>query len=109
MADPHPDSALADFLLARLDEDETIVEALEDDAQAKISSEAVRKYLEVWQPDRVLAELDAKRGIVAAWQAKHDTNPVVADALGWVLQAIASPYSEHPDFREEWLPWPATD
>jgi hypothetical protein len=53
-------------------------------------------------PARVLAEVDAKRRIIAECErtlAYEDHGHAVAE---FVLQGLALPYADHPDFREEW-------
>lgn len=51
-------------------------------------------------PARVVAECEAKRQIVKHW----------LDIEGWgnhdpyVLELLALPYVDHPDYREEWRP-----
>jgi hypothetical protein len=49
-------------------------------------------------PARVLAECEAKRRIVEmhAYQEEHFTPDE--------LRALALPYADHPDYREEWRP-----
>jgi len=57
-------------------------------------------------PSRVLAESEAKRRIVerAAAVLKFDPTDPVADLADEVLCLLASPYSDHEDFRAEWRP-----
>jgi len=102
---------LAEFLLARIADDEAAARVVmrEDErhpwgdrALSPVSVERipdeVRGYLggtwgehfARWDPARVLAECDAKRRIVTE--------------CGWVtvMQLLALPYADHPDFRDEW-------
>jgi hypothetical protein len=69
----------------------------------------------VVDPARVLAECAAKRRIVKDWQTwnhaalttDYHANPnpsAYAHALHRVLQNLALPYADHPDYREEWRP-----
>jgi hypothetical protein len=68
-------------------------------------------------PARVLAECEAKRRIVAMGQfsdspesavdfwlevGEGKTPPQPVGALVDVFRALALPYADHPDFREEW-------
>jgi len=83
---------LAEFLLARIAEDEAAYES------------AYVAYLDgfPFTPTRVLAECETKRRIVelcAYWQ-----RPV--DGLDGedILRLLALPYADHPDYREEWRP-----
>jgi hypothetical protein len=106
----------ADFLLARIAEDE---------AQAKLSvaHNAQNPNLRIpsdWieqVADRVLAECEAKRRIVEAALADFaaddakDPDPTTRSfnagaaffAHNAVL-ALALPYAAHPDYRDEWRP-----
>lgn len=70
-------------------------------------------YLVVAGPGRVLAEIDAKRRIIALHeQATADTQSsdylmsgpgrMVLVAFDPVLRLLALPYREHPDYRSEW-------
>lgn len=100
---------LTDFLLARLAEDEEV-------AQAAIGSDAEpASRASVWtslrsghpgvcdhgprgsvemQPARVLADVEAKRALIA-WDAEQPVDR-------GVLNILAKPYANHPDWREEW-------
>jgi hypothetical protein len=66
-----------------------------------------------WQPVRVLAECEAKRRIVqraqfAAEAGQSARTTGVEDAidltLDSVMELLALPYADHPDYREEWRP-----
>lgn len=63
------------------------------------------RYLTI-DPARVLAECEAKRRIVDAyqrWDANQDRSPDYwAAPMGDVLDALASVYADHPDYRPEW-------
>lgn len=87
-------SALTEFLLARIAEDEAwakhrdIVTFGCDDSRMS--------------PARVLADLEAKRRIVAQasfWEAEP-----VGRTLDYVARVLALPHADHPDYREEWKP-----
>jgi len=116
---------LTEFLLARIAEDE---------ASARESYEAVPPafgaygrlmlaaidYLIV-DPDRVLAECEAKRRIVE-WCSERDQvyigtfatdiprekdfvpGALVHQTDAITLRFLALPYADHPDYREEWKP-----
>ena len=102
---------LVDFLLARLAEDEAVArsamggqftltctdELVGDDALAALGwVEHAKRH----DPARVLAEVSAKRRIVElATSPEHQDwgSPMVN-----VLAALAIPYLNHPDCREEW-------
>ncbi|SFO54684.1 hypothetical protein SAMN05660359_04267 [Geodermatophilus obscurus] len=68
-------------------------------------------------PERVLAECDAKRQIVTAharWQdalsgtagddARRTERLVAWQTLGHVLRVMALPYADHSDYTPEWQP-----
>lgn len=110
---------LADFILARFGEDEAVAERA-----LKSTRTAVRSALSanpaaatvMAHPARVLAEVAAKRAILeyaaeaTGLDAQVDgefrigprdtaTDPYIGDLI---LRALAQPYSDHEDFREEW-------
>lgn len=62
-------------------------------------------------PARVLAECEAKRRIVEyaqEWRAAFNADRVGFDRMDalltstHMLELLAAPYSDHPDYREEW-------
>jgi hypothetical protein len=104
-------SDLADFLLARIAEDERIARDADPSpwtARKATSSTLVGsalvlgivaatdavhgEYLLRYQPSRVLAECESKRRLV---QQLDD---------GDLLRLMVPPYADHPDCREEWRP-----
>jgi hypothetical protein len=112
-------SELADFLLARIAEDEAVacgaqrsVDALP--AGATVFHRADLPHIARWNPARVLAECEAKRRIVgrlAAADRYAATGGVTTEyAEGYdhgILDAarfLALPYADHPDYRSEWTP-----
>jgi len=127
-------SALADFLLARIAEDEAMAVQLAQlwakvtDADRDGLDPGVREGMDSvfavadgapadGAPARLLAECDAKRRIVAEhdeWERSVSTTPgddparrerqTHRDALGTVLRLLAVPYAGHADYREEWRP-----
>jgi hypothetical protein len=95
---------LTDFLLARIAEDEARFRRVEFELS----------YINLF--DRLLAECEAKRRIVElrySWNLQAERNPEppfssifqtqvnTADAI---LRALALPYADHPDYRDEWQP-----
>ena len=94
---------LAAFLNARLDEDESRWRDLADLGE--------QGY---W--DFMLAEVDAKRRIIAKLEhyRQRADEPCTreegimyddhVDALTAVVQLLALPYANHPDYRPEWRP-----
>lgn len=87
---------LTKFILARIAEDEAIA-----NDHRYIWSTDVGEPLQ--KPSRVLAECEAKRGIMAecdGWDRELDQAGAVADT---VLRVLATIWADHPDYRpEEW-------
>jgi hypothetical protein len=101
----HP---LVAFLRARLDEDEAAAlraQALRDkldDAHRQIDR-GIRDGAEyAWReaavnPVRVLREVEAKRAILAQWEASPSDSPV----LTFALYSLAAVYRDHPDYDQD--------
>lgn len=89
---------IIDFLMARIDEDETTARESIDhgDAEAYVSPHHAR-----WWPARVLAECDAKRAMVA--ELARLSSEEHAD-ITRLAKLLVLPYADHPDYREEWRP-----
>lgn len=96
---------LADFLLARIAEDEAVVEGFhQGDGDPDF----------MWGPDRIRAECAAKREIVADYLAAADDSDGpekhakylagVEAGLYGAVQHLALPYADHSDYRQEWRP-----
>jgi hypothetical protein len=83
---------LIEFLLARITEQEIRCRTLLDTAEL---APAVRRALTV-----ALADCQAKRRIVEM-QSFHFPGE---DEPSWELLALAYTYSDHPDWRAEWMP-----
>jgi hypothetical protein len=111
-------TTLAEFLLARIAEDETEATRLAEYACPVCGSNQVhgcpglmgeaRHYSD---PRRVLAECEAKRRIVeraSFIESFHDQSGsfTIADLEydEHILPLLALPYADHPNFREEWRP-----
>jgi hypothetical protein len=105
--------ALTDFLLARIAEDEaaarhrdTVTFGAE---RRRVANEALH---DPFDPARVLAECEAKRRIVdyreqVASESAATGVPIFEaqlSAYDAALRALAVPYAEHPDYRDEWRP-----
>ena len=88
---------LTDFLLARIAEDEAVARSLTynwSDPQ-----ESLRR--------RFIADVEAKRRIVEEHdrhRGECDRDYQFGDQPCETLRALASVYSDHPDYREEWKP-----
>jgi hypothetical protein len=102
---------LVGFLCARLDEDERVARAVRGpDGAETVASHIVRNH-----PARVLAEVEAKRRILARHVLSPPSeNPELPwdnvadcqfDGEPWPCPDIldlALPYADHPDYRNGW-------
>jgi hypothetical protein len=118
---------LVEFLLARLADDELI--ALEvigamgsGDGPAPYVDERgrlvlgdvglaapVTAHMLRHSPNRVLAEVAAKRALIRRIESLELTGviAVVRDSVAgriWALRVLAAPFVDHPDFSGEWTP-----
>ena len=108
---------LTDFLLARIAEDEAQArEAITERDRinfVQYEPDVPDMSLTAWSdapvpgvlvgPERVLAECEAKRRIVAALRAEEAGEPHVEIwGLRMAAEALAFPYSNHPDYQQEW-------
>src|SRR4051812_45233684 len=117
MSDPAmPD--LAEFLLARIAETETIARAAmpAEGDWVTVTDGSGEEVILGLSGTRVLAECDAKRRIVELYLASREglaeeTDQVrrllaetIADSYVEVLKQLALLYADHRDYREEWRP-----
>jgi hypothetical protein len=111
-------SELVEFLRARLGEDEQAARMRrgtyprpEDGDWAWTNIKHAGSALIV-KADRVLREVEARRkmldelypevkGADESIEGEWNSNPYNADTL---LELLALPYADHPDYREEWKP-----
>lgn len=116
---------LAEFLLARIAEDEAEArrafsgQADPEDGWGQdgraitphvgvIHEDVQRDHVAKWHPVRVLAECEAKRQIVAIHDPlPNDPAPFCwnCDEESWpckTMIALALPYADHLDYRDEW-------
>jgi hypothetical protein len=110
-------SDLAEFLLARIAEDELWASQASPWATGSRDEGqpiAWKRHVWNWSPMRVLDECDAKRRIVEEHAGGGGSIcSVCADGM-WnleraslpcqTLRLLALPYADHPDYREEWKP-----
>jgi len=109
---------LAEFLLARIAEDETGARQAVGDGPASwtarpywftaslsadipgVTTDELHldhaQHIARWDPARVLAECEAKRRVVMFMSDEYHEPEV--------LGLLALPYADHPDYREEWRP-----
>jgi hypothetical protein len=93
---------------------------------ASVRNPRVQDHFARWQPARILAECEANRRVIELHtpyrvQTRNDglnwnyqrcatcTEPedLAVDESYWpckTIQALALPYNDHPDFRDEWRP-----
>ena len=120
--------AIAEFILARVGEEEEVAHALLDDEPAggAWDSPAAADHVAWWNPWRVQSACLARRLIV---RAHGHTGPQVVRAPGavpelvpatcetcrdadgqpatwpcYTLTVLASEWADHPDYRHEWRP-----
>lgn len=120
---------LADFLLARIAEDEAAATAAlasrtrprstppgrwiqstpgacvldgGPNSVARSATAGVIAHIARHDPARVLAECEAKRRIVG--QVERNVRDVTGGWLDRILHLLALPYADHPDYRDEWRP-----
>ncbi|RSS59771.1 DUF6221 family protein [Streptomyces sp. WAC01280] len=65
--------------------------------------DAFDAYLQDIQPARVLAEVDAKRRILTAYE-NYDNDAPELDVPESVLRMLALSYADHPDYKGAWRP-----
>lgn len=122
---------LVEFLTARLDEDEHAARAatpgpwaVDDESYAEavraedvavvaggrwggeasvFESTADALHIARHDPARVLAEVDAKRQLLA-WVLRWPMRPHPPSSVDGVLELLALPYADHPDYDEAWRP-----
>lgn len=122
---------LAEFLLARIAEDEAAARGaggltwsagagifythtVEDSERQPViydegaPTEAQADHIAAWSPARVLIECEAKRQLIELAQGlvylREIGDPVAPSTpVGQdILEILAVPYADHPDYREEW-------
>ena len=117
-----PRGEITEFLLARYAEDEDAARAticrcggpactIENgwmglgEARARLEWDPLVEYAMRFTPARVVRDLESKRAIVedAAGMLHMFEGPYEAYAT-IMLRHLATAYSDHPDYREEWRP-----
>jgi hypothetical protein len=90
---------LIEFLLAQLDEDETTAGEYHHEECGTYSYNV--DPCDCAEPDRRLAEVKAKRAIIAGYEASYRESD---DYPGWegAMYAIAQPYAGREGWRDEW-------
>ena len=93
---------LIEWLRAQLNEDERLAQAAPGGVYLDdYASEAEGDFADAFDPARVLAEVEAKRAIIAGYEASHRESD---DYPGWegAMYAIAQPYAGRDGWRDEW-------
>jgi hypothetical protein len=96
------------FLLARIDEDETVVKKL---ARSHTRNGEPLPLDAPQSLDRMRAECTAKRNLIGTIQQllvlrDQPQEKPVRDAAAHMLHDLARPYSEHSGYRKQWLAGP---
>ena len=96
---------LADFLLARIAEDEARIKHWMKCRRPSGGPCSCTGNLRRFN-DRRHAECEAKRRIVERWKVLRLTPWATVEmrTLEYVMEWLALPYENHPDYREEWKP-----
>lgn len=106
---------IADFIRARLDEDQWRAQAGKDAAEKRTHYRADM----LRSCERALRDVDAKRRMIklafqhaakidGEWGCCHSAEQIEAglchEPLPDLLRLLALPYAGHPDYRPEWAP-----
>lgn len=106
-------SDLAEFLLARIAEDQALARestGVEDSSGGAVAwAKTDERWLLEIDPARLLTECEAKRQIIErarmAWDNSDCTECNEAGYLADdLLKLLALPYAGHPDYRDDWRP-----
>jgi hypothetical protein len=106
---------LAEFLLARIADDEVQARFVQAEQNAGPYGSASSEWGYLWHdeydllyvaPARVLAECEAKRRIVELWQAVGGEQDDAFDRVTFyrTVRVLALPYSAHADYQDNWRP-----
>jgi hypothetical protein len=111
---PIPPVTLAEFIAARLSEDETAAKAAGSRPNGPLWEDGTRHtvvaaHINRHDPSRVLREVTAKREILAECSTLVIVGVAYPDEAGpesaaRILQLLASVYSDHPDYQDKWKP-----
>jgi hypothetical protein len=92
-------ATLTSFLLARIEDDETVARAAGSTAVVRITI-AAAGHMQRFTPSRTLAECAVKRAIVEYGTGAHTSSPEGYD----IVRILATVYANHPDYDESWRP-----
>lgn len=102
---------LAEFLLARIGEDEAVAQAASGSG-VHDERPAVKEWIALANPLRMIVWSDARRRIVALHHAASPNGTADQDVCAGcghpdpcpTMRLMALPFADHPDYREEWRP-----
>ncbi|MDP9118410.1 MAG: DUF6221 family protein [Actinomycetota bacterium] len=94
---------LADFLLSRIAEDEAVARAVLE-VSVHDDRPAVKEWLGLANPRRMLVWSDARRRIVALHRSDGSCAGCGQPAPCPTLRLMSLPFADHPDFHEAWRP-----
>lgn len=101
---------LAEFLCARLDEEEALaVAAIRSGERPDPAFASLGAHGNVsTSGHNLIVRCDSKRRIVEAYlsaaEAPEGERDERRETLAWVVRQLALPYATHPDYRQEWHP-----
>lgn len=86
----------------------TVVDYLDDGVVAvtpeNADDDGVGRHIAAWDPARVLAEVEAKLGVLETCQTfLHENENGPDPCARGVLRSLARPYRRRPDFDPAWL------
>ena len=84
-------TALVDFVLARLDDEDTEI------AQCTDADERERRAADVRARREVVVSVQELLGL-----RDQPNEKAVRDLAVSILRSLATPFADHPEFREEW-------
>lgn len=103
-------TALVEFLLARIEEDERIADHVASVSPTADTGFCVWATQFAFDPERMIVAIDyqrlraecaAKRRIIDAFRAAAPST-TTAETLGTVLLELASAHADHHDYRDNW-------
>ena len=99
---------LTEFLLARIAEDEagvcSVVEQSGEGGAYLVMGMGSFVFGWDFEPDRLLAESEAKRRIVERATDYEHRVEAAFDEAEYICRILAAVYSDHPDYDEAWRP-----
>lgn len=95
---------LVAFLRGRLDEDASDIATAHPMPGQGSRLATMQGTTVLMSATRALAEVDAKRRIMAECGHMIRRGEPERSGAVWNLQVLALPYADHPDYRPEWAP-----